>query len=99
MASYETVYWKDLATYPDDYYGTKLKVSGRVFNVIGDVIQMYFAGTYEALYVELKTSPTGVYDNDSITVYGVGDGEECFKNAYNATICQPALKNAWFTKP
>jgi len=99
MASYEEIYWKELATYPSKYTGQKVVVRGRVFNILGTVIQIYFAGTYEALYVTLSKSATGIYENDSITVYGIVAGKECFENAYGAEICQPALKNAWFTKP
>jgi len=99
MASYTTIYWKELATYPENYIGTKVKVSGRIFNIIGSVIQMYFAGTYEALYVNLREPASGVYEDNSITVYGVVKGYECFTNTMGNQICQPALKNAWFTKP
>lgn len=99
VASYESIYWKELATYPENYIGQRVVVNGRVFNVLGKVIQMYFSGTYEALYVNLKKTASGVYDNSYITVYGVVKGKECFKNAYGAEICQPALKDAWYTIP
>ena len=99
IASYEDIYWKDLATYPNNYVGQKVVVKGRVFNILGNVIQIYFAGTYEALYVTLSEPASGIYEDNSITVYGVVSGKECFENAYGAEICQPALEDAWFTKP
>jgi len=99
MASYKTIYWKELATYPENYIGEKVVVKGRVFNILGSVVQIYFTGTYEALYVNLKTTASGIYDGDSITVYGIVQGKECFTNAMGNQVCQPALNNAWFTKP
>lgn len=99
IASYTTIYWKELATYPENYIGVKVKVNGRVFNVLGTVIQIYFAGTYEALYVNLRSNASGIYDGDSITVYGVVQGTECFTNTLGNQVCQPALKDAWYTKP
>jgi hypothetical protein len=99
IASYEDIYWKDLATYPYDYLGQKVVVRGRIFNVLGNIIQIYFAGTYEALYVTLQKNASGIYENDTVTVYGIVGGEECFENAYGAEICQPSLEDAWYTKP
>lgn len=99
IASYEEIYWKDLATYPNNYIGQKVVVRGRVFNILTNVIQIYFAGTYEALYVSLIEPASGIYEDNAITVYGVVSGKECFENAYGAEICQPALEDAWFTKP
>jgi len=99
IASYEEIYWKDLATYPNNYIGKKVVVRGRVFNILNRVIQIYFAGTYEALYATLSKPASGIYEDNSITVYGVVSGKECFENAYGAEICQPALEDAWFTKP
>ncbi len=99
IASYQTIYWKELATYPQNYVNEKVMVRGRVFNVIGQVVQIYFAGTYEPLYVIMRDDFTGLYEDDYITVYGRVKGKECFKNAYGAEICQPALHKAWFTKP
>jgi hypothetical protein len=99
IASYEEIYWKDLATYPNNYIGQKVVVRGRVFNILTNVIQIYFAGTYEALYVSLSEPASGIYEDNAITVYGVVSGKECFENAYGAEICQPALEDAWFTKP
>lgn len=99
IASYEDIYWKDLATYPYDYLGQKVVVRGRIFNVLGNIIQIYFAGTYEALYVILQKNASGIYENDAVTVYGVVGGEECFDNAYGAEVCQPSLEDAWYTKP
>lgn len=99
VASYEEIYWKELATYPNNYKGQKVVVRGRVFNILGNVVQIYFAGTYEALYVTLSKPASGIYENNAITVYGVVSGKECFENAYGAEICQPAIEDAWFTSP
>lgn len=100
IASYITIPRKELITYSENYKGKKIKVNGRIFNIIGSVIQMYVDGDWDsALYVNLYDKPSGIYEDDWISVFGVVSDEECFKNIYDAEICQPALKNAWFTKP
>lgn len=100
VASYEEIYWKELITYPDNYIGEKVVVRGRIFNINGDTeLQMYLAGTYEAVYIVMDKSFSNIYENDSITVYGVIDGTHCGTNAFGGKICQPLIVDAWFTKP
>ncbi|MBG0784615.1 MAG: hypothetical protein H0S79_05900 [Anaerolineaceae bacterium] len=98
-ASYEEIYWKELLNYPNNYIGEKVVVRGRIFNIKEHYIQLYFAGTYEAFIVVFEDSFSGIYDGDSITIYGVVYGEECGTNAYGGEICQPAILCSWFTKP
>lgn len=100
LASYSTLYWKDFSTYPDDHMGEKLTYTCRVFNIPDNrTIQCYFVGTYDAFYVVTSAPFSGLYENDSITVYGTVGGKECFENRYGAEICQPLLEKAFFTKP
>jgi len=99
IASYEEIYWKELVNYPDNYIGQKVVVRGRVFNIGDDYIQIWIAGTYEALIAVFKEKIAGIYEDDSITVYGIVSGERCGTNAFGGEVCQPALKDAWYTKP
>lgn len=99
IASYDEIYWKELLNYPNNYVGEKVVVRGRIFNIEENYIQLYFAGTYEAFIVVFSDSFSGIYDGDSITVYGIVYGEECGTNAFGGEICQPAILCSWFTKP
>lgn len=99
VASYKEIYWKELINYPKNYLLQKIVVRGRVFNIEDEYIQMFLAGTYEAVVVVFEKEISGFYDGDSITVYGIVYGEECGTNAFGGEVCQPAILASWYTKP
>ena len=98
---YSTIATRELKTYPDRHTGEKVHVTGRVFNIPtgGGVVQMYFPGTYDPLYVEMADTFSDIFANDSITVYGVVGGTKCFKNAAGGEVCHPLIQDAFYTKP
>jgi hypothetical protein len=96
LAEFTYINYRELRDYADQHIGEKVCVRGRVFNILPpDVLQMYFAGTYDALYVEFADSFTGIYENDAITVCGTVFGSYSFQNAMGATISQPAIYEAF----
>jgi len=100
IASYETILYKELVTYPDSHIGELVKVEGRIFNINGNTeLQLWLGWTYDAVYIVMRDSFSGIYEDNWITVYGEVLGEECFNNAYGAEICQPVLFDAFYTKP
>lgn len=99
IAQYKTIDYRELQSYAGQHKGEKVYVRGRVFNIAGsNDMQLYFAGTYEAFYVTTSRSFSGIYENNVLTIYGTVAGEKCFKNIYDAEICQPYLKDAFFVK-
>jgi hypothetical protein len=99
IGSFDTVSWRDFITYPDQYQGKKITISCRVFNVVSTKeIQCYVSGTYEAFYVTMKDSFTGIYEDTTLKIYGTGNGQKCFENSYGAQICQPLISKAFFVK-
>ena len=99
IARYTQIDYRELINYADAHIGELVWVRGRVFNINStEEFQMYFAGTYEALYVTTEDPFSGLYENDVITVYGVVGGETCGTNAFGAEICQPLLIEAFFVK-
>jgi hypothetical protein len=99
VGEYGPIYWKELITYPEAHVGEKVQVRGRVFNINGDTeLQIYIAGTYEAVYVVMQSSFSDIYENDVITVYGIVAGENCGTNAFGAEICQPLLDDSFYTR-
>lgn len=99
IAQYKSIDYRELQSYANQHIGEKVYVRGRVFNIVGsNEMQLYFAGTYEAFYVTTSNKFSGVYENNILTIYGTVAGEHCFKNIYDAEICQPHLKDAFFVK-
>lgn len=100
IASYKEIYWRELITYPDNHKGEKVIVRGRIFNVVENTtLQVYVAGTYEALYIVKEEPFSDLYEDQSLTIYGRVSGQECFKNAYNAEVCQTKIVGDFYTKP
>lgn len=92
LAQFVDIDYRELRDYAPQHEGEKVCIRGRVFNIVGsDALQMYFAGTYDAAYVEFDEPFTGIYENNTIRVCGIVYGEYSFQNAMGATISQPAL--------
>jgi len=99
IASYSTVSAKELISYPDNYKGKKLKISGKVFNIIDNYsFQIFIAGTYDAAYISVNDPLSGVYEDDYLIIYGTGAGKACGTNAFGAEVCKPLIINAFFIK-
>lgn len=91
-AQYGEIKVKELITYPDKHKGEKVKVWGRVFNIIGnDGLQMWLEWTYESVYVIMANPFSDIYEDDQIIVYGTIQGEHCGTNVYGASICSPLI--------
>lgn len=90
---------RELQKSPDKYRAQKMVFAGEVFN-----IQESSAGTYMQIWIDYgggaeripivvtypKSLP-GLYKGDMVVAYGRGAGTSEGKNAYGATISQPAL--------
>jgi hypothetical protein len=100
IADYNTIALRELITYPDKHTGEKVRVPGRVFNVLGSdgVLQMYGAGTADAIYVKMESAFSDLYEGDNITVYGIVGGRECFTNKAGGEVCQPLIEEAFYIK-
>lgn len=99
VAEFKEVPWRELSTYPDNFLGKMIIVRGRVFNVVSETeFQMYFAGTYEAVYVVMDEPYSDIFKNDAVTIYGLGLGKMCGTNAFGGQICQPGVSGTWFEK-
>lgn len=89
---FETVNWKDFYTYPDKYKEKLVQLRCRVFNIIDNQnFQCYYPGTYDPFYVLSVEEFDNIYENDSLTIYGVGAGEYCGTNAFGGQVCQPVV--------
>jgi hypothetical protein len=92
LSKFKAVTWKDFNTYPDKYTKELIMLTCRVFNVNNNQeFQCYYPGTYDAFYVYSEEEFDNVYENDYLTIYGMGAGENCGTNPYGAEICQPLV--------
>jgi hypothetical protein len=99
IAPYGQISRGELISYANSHKGEKIVITGRVFNIVSSVeFQMYYDWTYDAIYVRTRVPFSELYENNFLTVYGTIGGEECFKNAYGADICQPLLEDAFYVK-
>jgi len=89
---------QDFYTYPDKYKSKKVKlVDCVVFNIVStNSFQCHFGS--EPIMVETIQELTDLYKNDVVTIYGIGKGKACGKNAFGAEICQPKVDKAFFDK-
>ena len=84
--------WKDFTSYPDKYEGQNIKITGRIFNLISDQqFQIWLSGTREAIFIISAEKFDNLYENDYVTIYGVGRGEHCGRNAFGGEVCQPLV--------
>ena len=99
IAGYSPIARKELVTYPDNHKGEKVVIRGRIFNINGNTeLQIWIDDSFDAAYIVMSSSFSGIYENDYITIYGTVWGENCGENAYGAEVCQPLLVDAFFDK-
>jgi hypothetical protein len=91
---------KDFTTYPGDYTGKKIAIKCEVFNIIDkSQFQCWTLDEHNPVGVVTREDFSALYEDDEITVYGIGGGEYCGTNAFGGKVCQALLIKAWYTKP
>lgn len=99
IAKYQPIDPRELITYPNNHIGEFIVVDGRVFNINSDTeLQIMVGDNFDAVYIVTKDPFTGIYEDDTITVYGLVFGENCGENAFGAQVCQPLLMDALIVK-
>jgi len=98
IASYKEINSQELINYAEQHKGELVKIRIRVFNIVSDQeLQGYFSGTYDDdAVVDMRVPFSGIYEDAVLTVYGRVQGNDCFQNAYDATICQPLIVDAFY---
>lgn len=99
LEKYEQVNNKEFATYPDNYKSKFIKVGCNVFNVISnEQFQCWIPSTNDAFFVISVDKFNDIYENDRLTLYGMGAGEHCGTNAFGGSVCQPIMVMAVYEK-
>ena len=84
---------------PDKYYGDNIKLSGRIMQISegnsgGNYLLMYVNDNYDQLaYVEYDQN-TNFYEDDWITVYGVGGGSYSYTTTTGGRNTVPSVYGA-----
>jgi hypothetical protein len=103
IPQYQTIDSRELSTYADKHKGQKVKISLDIthFTPGGDntELQGNISGSSDAIIVELTSPASGIYVDDTITVYGTVNGNYSFTSVAGWKVTQPQLINAFYTKP
>ena len=59
---------------------------------------LFYPGTYDIYYASFITPYTGIYENNSITLYGTVTGTYCYDTTVGGTNCVPKIIVDWYTK-
>jgi hypothetical protein len=91
---------RDFITYPEMYKDKKVLFSCCVSNILStSQFQCYVGMNYDSVFVVTEKTYASLYNDDGITVYGIGDDKHCGKNALGGEVCSPLVRHAFFTKP
>ncbi len=97
LQGFVNIDYRELRDYPGSHVGEQVCVQGTIFNVIPPTeVQMYFAGTYDAVYISFEEAYTGVYEDSYVKVCGLAADTLSFKNASGNTVTQPHIMFAFF---
>lgn len=92
IAQYKTIARGELASYADKHIGEKIKIQGRVFNIVDDQdMQIFLPDGVTAVYITSTEAFSGIYENDYVTIYGTVDGFFTGTNTMGGTIQQPQV--------
>lgn len=98
-ASYILVEDQQFSTYPDDYKNIKIKFDCKVFNILSkSQFQCRLSENNEPVFVITRNEFSGLYEDTNITVFGIGGGTSCGKNAFGAQVCSPLVENAFYVR-
>ncbi len=95
-----TVYdHRDLITYPENYKGAFIKITGKVFNINSDTqLQIYAGENRDAVYIVSSEPFVKIYEDDLVSIIGYVHGEYCGKNVFGGETCMPIIEKATITK-
>ena len=92
VESFGTIAWKELNAYTDNHKGEKIKIKGKVFQIIQGIdMLLWYTGTYDAFYVSFLDPYTGIYEDDTITIYGEVLGMYCYDTQAGGSNCVPEI--------
>ena len=79
---------------PDEVFYSNLPIC------VIDAIDMllWFTRTYDAFYVSFDQNYSGVYEDETITIYGIVKGNYCYNTQAGGTNCVPLIIGQWFEK-
>jgi hypothetical protein len=98
-ASYKSIDSRELVSYADNHIGETVQVSGKVFNIIdSENFQMWIGKKNDAVYVQLDSPMSGVYEDDTVTVMATIGGFATGTNSFGGEVKQPMLIYAYLKK-
>ena len=100
IAQYTSIDPNELITHPNDHIGESVVVRGRVFYVINNTdFQIWLDGvSYEPVHIAMVNPYNDIFENNSVTVYGIVAGEACGTNISGGQVCQPQIVGVFYEK-
>jgi hypothetical protein len=99
VAEFKIIAWKELNYYSDKHSGEKIKIKGKVFQIIDSIdMLLWYPSTYDAFYVAFDEEYSDVYEDQSITIYGTIIGQYCYSTQSGGSNCVPQIRGEWFSK-
>lgn len=96
--AYAALNFKDIARYPDKYDGEKIRITGRVVQVMGSRdtgydLRVATKGRYDdVVYLTMFGDPGfGILEEDKIVAYAIADGDYTYKTIMGASVTLPSF--------
>ena len=97
--AYEKFNFENVARYPDEYKGTKVKITGTVIQVLGDrkegfEMRVATRSWYnDVVYIyTLGNHPANILEDDKVTFYCTMDGNYTYESTTGQSITLPLAK-------
>ena len=97
VAEFMPISWNEINNYSDNHSGEKIKIKGRLFQVIKSIdMLLWYPGTFDAFYVAFNNGYSGVHEDQIITIYGTVQGMYCYSTQSGGSNCVPKINGEWF---
>lgn len=102
--SCKSVAYKTIARNPDKYEGQKIKISGKVIQVMEDgndvTLRVATKGSYDNIYLvsyEYKKNDSKILEDDRITMWGYCTGTTTYESTMGGNITIPSMVASYYS--
>ena len=98
FSEYGSFSYKEIARYPEQYNGTKVKLDGKVIQVIGTkdtgfTLRFATSGSSDIIYITVaKGLDFNILEDDRLTIYATLTGTKTYTSTFNQSITIPSAK-------
>lgn len=96
FSEYISLSYQECARYPDKYFGTRVKLDGKVLQVLGSKdtgfeIRLATSGSSDVYYIRVKKGVVdyNILEDDRLTVYAVMSGTHTYTSTLRVSVTIP----------